>query len=189
MRGIVQAHDGAILMSSKVGEGTASSVLLPLTPCENESASTSGSSGQYGRSRYVLVVDDEVAVCSAISQALQRSNYRVIEAGDGEEALEELRLNEAGIDCVLLDLSMLKSSGDEVLYELRLMTAHLPVSLHSGFAEKQVGDRFRVNELTEVLQKPVQSEVLLQTESGRSVGAFAPSLRVELIQLQSDRSC
>ena len=77
---------------------------------------------------------------NVISQTLQRSNYRVIEAGDGEKAREELRRNEAEIDFVLRGLSMPKSSGDEVMYELRLMNARLLVILHGGSAEKAVGD-------------------------------------------------
>jgi FixJ family two-component response regulator len=59
------------------------------------------------------------------------------------------------IDCVLLDLSMPKLSGDEVHREMKIAREGIPIILMSGYAEQEILDRFDGIELTGFLQKPV----------------------------------
>jgi DNA-binding response OmpR family regulator len=65
----------------------------------------------------ILLVDDEDAIQKLLSFPLRRDGYRVVEACDGEAALE--RFEEEKIDLVVLDLALPKLDGLEVCRRLR----------------------------------------------------------------------
>ena len=65
----------------------------------------------------VLIVDDEDRIRKLLRMYLERENYAVEEAEDGESALELALNNE--YDCILLDLMMPGMDGIEVCKELR----------------------------------------------------------------------
>ena len=60
----------------------------------------------------VLVVDDEPFICRSLSFVLRKENYEVLEARNGEEALEAIRTERP--DLVFLDVMMPKINGFEV---------------------------------------------------------------------------
>lgn len=65
----------------------------------------------------ILVVDDEDRIRRLLKMYLERENYVIEEAADGEEALELALKND--YDCILLDLMMPGKDGIEVCKELR----------------------------------------------------------------------
>ena len=65
----------------------------------------------------ILLVDDEESIQKLLTFPLERDGYRVVQARDGEEALERFRAEE--IDLVLLDLALPKLDGVEVCRRLR----------------------------------------------------------------------
>lgn len=71
------------------------------------------------RNTYVLVVDDEYRIRRLVSDFLRREDYRVIEAADGEEALDILFESKQKIDLVILDVMMPKYDGWYVLERIR----------------------------------------------------------------------
>ena len=77
------------------------------------------------RKRIVVVVEDEDAIRRGIADALTIAGYQVLEAADGVAGLAQAR--RADVDLVLLDLLMPGLNGFEVLSELRLTHASLPV--------------------------------------------------------------
>ncbi len=72
----------------------------------------------------ILLVDDEQAVQQPLSFALERDGHRVVQARDGEEALERFR--EERIDLVVLDIMLPKLDGLEVCRRLRA-TSSVPI--------------------------------------------------------------
>ena len=90
----------------------------------------------------ILVVDDEPAVRDALRRALQLEGYEVELAGDGLEALDRLSGNgvdAAGVDAVLLDVSMPRLDGLEACRRLRKEGHSLPVLMLT--ARDEVSDR------------------------------------------------
>ncbi len=69
------------------------------------------------RTSRVLVVEDDVDVRAMLTKILSDENWRVVEAGDGVEALE--KISEEMPDLILLDLMMPDLDGFEFLAELR----------------------------------------------------------------------
>jgi two-component system response regulator MprA len=65
----------------------------------------------------ILVVDDEPAVQSALRRALTLEHYDVVQASDGQEALE--RLSAAPYEAIILDIAMPRVDGLEVCRRLR----------------------------------------------------------------------
>src|SRR6266851_5496868 len=72
----------------------------------------------------ILLVDDEEAVQKLLMYPLERDGYRVIQARDGEEALERFRTDQ--VDLVVLDLMLPKLDGLEVCRRLRA-TSSVPI--------------------------------------------------------------
>lgn len=71
------------------------------------------------RNTYVLVVDDEYRIRRLLSDFLKREDYRVIEAADGEEALDIIFESDQKVDLVILDVMMPKYDGWYVLERIR----------------------------------------------------------------------
>lgn len=65
----------------------------------------------------VLIVDDDPQMLRAVSNILKARDYDVLEAGDGETALEVL--TEERVDIVLLDLGLPRMDGKDVITRLR----------------------------------------------------------------------
>ena len=77
--------------------------------------------------RKVLIVDDEEVVRNFLRIHLAKLGYEVKEAGDGEQAIEELEKGD--FDLLICDILMPKKGGWEVIKEVRTnsKTKHLPV--------------------------------------------------------------
>jgi DNA-binding response OmpR family regulator len=65
----------------------------------------------------ILLVDDEESIQKLLTYPLERDGHRVVQARDGEEALERFR--EEDVDLVLLDLALPKLDGIEVCRRIR----------------------------------------------------------------------
>lgn len=65
-----------------------------------------------------MVVDDEARMRKLVKDFLVKSNFDVLEAGDGEEAVDKFYENK-DIALILLDVMMPKMDGWEVVREIR----------------------------------------------------------------------
>ncbi len=91
----------------------------------------------------ILVAEDDAAIRMGVSDALWHKGMDVVEAGDGETALDHAIAG--GVDLLLLDLVMPKRDGLSVLAELRKAQPTLPVIVLT--ARGQEADRVRGLEL------------------------------------------
>lgn len=108
----------------------------------------------------VLVVDDDPGIRESVTEVLTAEGYRVLQAGDGVEALEHLaHLAERCV--VLLDLAMPRMNGLEFLAELsrRGPIARTPVLVMSANAHPGELDHPQVVAL---LRKPFELDELLR---------------------------
>lgn len=84
----------------------------------------------------VLVVDDESRMRKLIRDFLVKEDYAVIEAADGQEALDIFELQPEKIDLILLDVMMPKLDGWSVLRQIR-QTSQVPVMMLTARTEEQ----------------------------------------------------
>ena len=159
--GIAKSHEGALSVESQPGVGTTFSVWLPLR--EWQPASDGEAAGAAtSRARRILVADDEKAVRVVLVAMLETAGYQVVEAADGQEAVDLFRQDPEGFDGVLLDLNMPRLDGDEAFAQLQEIRPDVRVILNSGFTEAEMLDRFHGAGLAGVLHKPVSMKALLE---------------------------
>jgi DNA-binding response OmpR family regulator len=98
----------------------------------------SAQNGQHGSSQSqtvtLLVAEDDEGSRLALARSLERYGYRVIEAGDGELALQMFQAN-PGIDLVVLDIGLPRLDGFAVLSRLR-QQSDVPVIMLTGRGEE-----------------------------------------------------
>ena len=83
----------------------------------------------------ILVVDDESRMRKLVKDFLTKKNFQVLEAGDGEEAMD-IFYKEKDIALLILDVMMPKLNGVEVLERLRAEGVRTPVMMLTAKAEK-----------------------------------------------------
>ncbi len=86
-----------------------------------------------GQGRRILVVDDDQKIAQFVSSNLSARGYEIIKASDGEEALSKAQ--EVQLDLMLLDLSLPKIEGIEVLRRLRPQSA-FPIIILSALDDE-----------------------------------------------------
>ncbi len=85
----------------------------------------------------ILVADDEARIRGLLSQFFQRKlGYKVVEAEDGEEALNIFMSGKPRINLVILDVMMPKYSGWQVLEKIK-ETSNVPVIMLTAKAEEE----------------------------------------------------
>jgi PAS domain S-box-containing protein len=161
--GIVRGHRGAIKLVTEPGGGTTFRVLLPpATRTARSAASEARPPDSATQGGTILVVDDEEWVLEVAREFLERSEFDVVTAEGGREALEILRGDAGGtIDAVVLDLTMPDVSGHETFLEIRALRPGLPVIVASGFREEASAECFPVDEIAAFLRKPYEPEDLI----------------------------
>jgi CheY-like chemotaxis protein len=102
----------------------------------------------------VLVCDDEEVLRMLVRATLDGGGYDIVEACDGDEALERTRSHRP--DLILLDLMMPGRSGQEVLRELRrdAATANTPVIMLTARAQAADREAMDLAGATHYLTKP-----------------------------------
>ena len=84
----------------------------------------------------ILVVDDESRMRKLIKDFLAQKGYSILEAGDGEEALQVYEENKNHINLILLDVMMPKLDGWSVLRQIR-QTSRIPIIMLTARGEEQ----------------------------------------------------
>ena len=85
----------------------------------------------------ILVVDDEIRMRKLIKDFLKVKDFEIIEAGDGEEALNIYNNQKNNIDLIILDVMMPKLDGWSVLRQIRQDNKQIPVVMLTARAEEQ----------------------------------------------------
>lgn len=107
----------------------------------------------------ILIVDDEVRMRKLVKDFLIRENYEVLEAGDGEEALNCFYEN-SDISLIILDVMMPKIDGYGVLKEIR-ETSKVPIIMLTAKSDEKdelLGFKYGVDEY---VTKPFSPRVLV----------------------------
>ena len=111
-------------------------------------------------SENILVVDDESRMRKLIKDFLAQKGYSILEAADGEEALQLFEENQNKISLILLDVMMPKLDGWSVLRQIRQIS-QVPIIMLTARGEEQ--DELFGFELgvDEYISKPFSPKILV----------------------------
>lgn len=107
----------------------------------------------------ILYAEDEASLRKSVAQTLELFFDKVIEAGDGEEALE--LFFEHNPDILLLDICMPKCDGLTLLKEIRKSHKRVPVIIMSAHAEPSYFQQSIELNICKYLLKPFSKESFL----------------------------
>ncbi|AJP74449.1 hypothetical protein TS85_11285 [Sphingomonas hengshuiensis] len=133
VHGLASQLGGAMLLSSKVGRGTAVKLVLPIAqsdPAPQRRVRVEAARTARGT---VLLVDDEDRVRAATREMLADLGYRVVEAHGAEEALAYLA--QAPADFLVTDHLMPGMNGTDLARRAREYQPGINILIVSGYAE------------------------------------------------------
>jgi PAS domain S-box-containing protein len=162
--GIIKQAGGHIWVYSEPGHGTTFKIYLP-------SAEHKLGLGQEARAETlprrregvtILLAEDDPIMRKLTRKMLEEHGYKVLEAIDGEAALDVIASNSSRIDLALTDVVMKGMNGPELV--LRLMDSHpeMKVVYMSGYTSELVAHQGLQSGIR-VLEKPFTKSALLKT--------------------------
>jgi DNA-binding NtrC family response regulator len=113
----------------------------------------------------VLVADDEPSVRTVVRWVLEKAGYDVLEAENGEKAIEVISSgeNRLVLDAVICDIRMPKINGVEAIHYFQREYPHVPVIVLTGYPDTGMAVSFLGHGVVDYLVKPVQAEILKAT--------------------------
>jgi DNA-binding response OmpR family regulator len=114
--------------------------------------------------RRLLIIDNEPHICESLRDRLEAMGYTVIVAHDGRTglALMALEAKQTPIRGVLLDLQMPIMDGIQVLRELRVQHAHVPVVMMTAEQDRRVREEALSLGARHYIVKPVDASLFAQ---------------------------
>ncbi|HYE07378.1 MAG TPA: PAS domain S-box protein [Planctomycetota bacterium] len=161
--GIVKQSGGNIWFSSEPGRGTVFKIYLPRVGDSPGIESQAPDAEQVrAGAETILLVEDEADVRDLIREMLSAEGYRVIEAGNGSEALAAAEKAGHRIDLMMTDVVMPKMSGPELAERLGKSVGGLRVLYMSGYMDKIIVDKGVIDRDFIFLEKPFTSASMLR---------------------------
>jgi signal transduction histidine kinase/ActR/RegA family two-component response regulator len=135
--GVVREAGGSVWVYSEPGRGTTFKVYLPLAdePVQTQAEAIVDLPAGVGT---VLLVEDDEVVRVLARTVLEARGYRVLEAGDGDEAQRQYDGNPDGIDLLITDLVLPGRSGREIAEALQRSCPTMRVLYMSGYTDDTV---------------------------------------------------
>ncbi len=159
--GIVRQSGGSIAVDGEPGRGTRFTIHLPeLASAPRAVAEAPAAGPPRGREETVLLVEDEDVVRALVRQVLQMNGYAVLEARDGQEALELAARHEGPIHLLLTDLVMPRLGGAALAERLSRERPGIRILYVSGYADDPDLLPSAPDPRPELLQKPFSLHVL-----------------------------
>ena len=135
----------------------------------------------------ILVVDDESRMRKLINDFLKVKGYSILEAADGEEALNIFEEHNQKIDLILLDVMMPKLDGYEVLKTIR-KDSKVPVIFLTAKGEENDQIKGFISGADDYVQKPFSPKVLVARINAILKRNDTSSLNVEVGGIRIDKT-
>ena len=157
---VVKEHGGFIEIASEKQKGTIFRLYMPVPSMrvsERRLKETPHAS-QNMDGRTILIVDDEHMVRELLKGVLAEAGATLLEAENGEDALQIYVQKQDEIDLVILDVIMPGMKGDEVLRRIRKARSNMKVIISSGFMSEEQRAKLKEYKVDGFLDKPFKDD-------------------------------
>jgi CheY-like chemotaxis protein len=128
----------------------------------------------------ILLVDDDEIVLETVAKMLHMLDCCVLEARNGQEAIEVFIKHREEVKLVILDMQMPIMNGESAYYELKKINPNVKVLLATGYAENNrvrsllnqgidgfIQKPFNLNELSEKIEQIIPKNNLIKSNNCR----------------------
>jgi PAS domain S-box-containing protein len=163
--GIIKQAGGQIWVYSEPGRGTTFKVYLPcadnkvgVAPESQPEASAPSRPGST-----ILVVEDDEIMRALTRKMLEEAGYTVIDAADGQSAVEIVTAGDGRIDLILTDVVMRGLSGPELALRVSEQHPEMRVVFMSGYTGELILEHPGMQRSIDLLEKPFTRATLLRS--------------------------
>jgi CheY-like chemotaxis protein len=173
--GVVKQSGGYIDVYSTVGKGTTFNIYLPVTDTKEEiDAREHGPVTATAGTETILLVEDEDTLRGLAKNLLELNGYKVLEAVNGEAALEVSDRTPDEIHLLLTDVVMPGINGRVLAEKLKVKRPEIKTMFMSGYTGQRVGETI-LEPGCIFLQKPFSRDQLgRKVREALEVGTAAP---------------
>lgn len=158
--GIVKQNQGYITVHSEPAKGTDFDIYLPLVTGDVFDKDKAAVKPREG-TESILVAEDNSEARSFIKDILEQYGYKVIEAEDGDEAINRFKDNE-GISLIILDCIMPKINGREAYSAIKEIQPEVLTLFISGYSQEVLLSKGMIEPGIEFISKPFTPDELLR---------------------------
>ncbi|MDA8089073.1 MAG: PAS domain S-box protein [Nitrospiraceae bacterium] len=165
--GIIEQHGGRIEVRSETEVGTNFDIYLPLYhPLPGISKNEKQNDAMHPNhllegSETILVAEDDLSLRTLTSAMLREHGYTVIEAGNGEEAVEKFMEHRNEIRLAVLDVIMPRKNGKEACDQIKKIAPGTKTIFMSGYTSDIINGNGLEETAINFIQKPITPKALL----------------------------
>jgi CheY-like chemotaxis protein len=172
VHGLAAQSQGHFVLKSRVGEGTAAELWLPVAVTDTTQSAALASTADTPDAAHqqcleILLVDDDPLVLISTGAMLEDLGHHVVSAGDGHAALAFLAQG-ACFDLVVTDMAMPDMTGIELAGNIESLYPNLPIILSSGFAEISLDLKTTLTRLPKPFDQSALARVIAETMRSRT---------------------
>lgn len=166
---IISKHHGSITASSIQGEGSAFTILLPASSCQQpqKEGITETETTLSVEHQKILVMDDEEIVRNIIKAMLIKMGFDVILAKDGAEAVKvyaDSYHSQAPVDLIILDLTIPGGmGGKDAVKKILEINPDAKVVVSSGYSNDPIMARYKEFGFCSAIEKPFMFQYVKKT--------------------------
>jgi len=155
--GIIQNHEGNIIVQSQKNVGTTFKVYFPKTEGELEEQSHDSNESARGNEK-ILFVDDEKILTTLADKMLKSLGYEVMTFNSSLKAFEQFKQNPSYFDLIITDQTMPGMTGLELSQEILVVNPDIPIILCTGFSSTVNEEQALASGISGYLLKPLKKK-------------------------------
>jgi len=160
--GIIKQQNGYVGVRSALNEGTTCDIYLPILLSTAEENKPAMIPHITGGSETILVGENDEYIRNFVREILEACGYRIIEAADGNDVIEESKENGNDVHLLILDIIMPKKNGKDACNEINSGNGNnTKVIFISGYTADFIQTHTGSGEEITFLHKPIDINTLL----------------------------